>query len=347
MLVLNVRNAQQALPEGLRLLDVHGVPRESRNGPVLVAPGPVTTVFEEPRERVMFWPERDANPFFHLVESLWMLAGRNDVDFLAEYVSRMRTFSDDGKTLHGAYGHRWRRHFGKDQLRPIIEALKANPEDRRNVLQMWDATVDLARQGKDLPCNTQVFFSRDADGNLDMTVLNRSNDVIWGAYGANVVHFSVLQEYMAGAIGCGVGRYWQVSNNYHAYLDTLEPIRHLADQAADPHRTVVPDPYETGGVTPLPLVSTPIEQWDQDLEMLLSTDEPVIGLRDPFLRGVATPMMMAHRAYRENLGLERYEKALEILERCRADDWRLAAQQWINRRLAKFERSSDDGVDYN
>ena len=32
---------------------------------------------------------------------------------------------------------------------------------------------------------------------LCMTVCNRSNDMLWGAYGANVVHMSMLQEFVA------------------------------------------------------------------------------------------------------------------------------------------------------
>ncbi len=345
MLVLAVRNAQQALPEGLRALQVLGEERESRNGPVKVMPCPVTTQFERPKERVIFWGLRDANPFFHLYEALWMLAGRNEVESLAQYVGRMRSFSDDGKTMHGAYGHRWRRHFGFDQLPTLIEELRQNPTTRRCVLQMWDAPQDLGRHGKDLPCNTQVYFSRSSDGALNMTVCCRSNDVIWGAYGANVVHFSVLQEFMAAAIGCEVGMYWQMSNNYHAYHNTFEPLTPLIDQTADAYRTAIVDPYQAGAVEPMPLVSTPWEEWQQDLHMLLD-EGVVIGLRDPFLRGVAVPMMMAHRAYRENTGIERYDKALEILERCRASDWQLAATQWIHRRRVKFERSQDDGPSY-
>ncbi len=84
MNVISVRNVHEALPEALRFLRQTGVPRDSRNGAVLQAPCPVTTVYRRPDERVLFWPERDANPFFHFMESLWMLAGRNDVAWPAD-----------------------------------------------------------------------------------------------------------------------------------------------------------------------------------------------------------------------------------------------------------------------
>lgn len=346
MHVIKVKNAHQALPEGLSLLDRVGVKRDSRNGPVVVAPGPVTTQFQRPNERVLFWEDRDANPFFHLYEALWMLAGRNDVEGVARYVARMREFSDDGSTLHGAYGHRWRKWFGTDQLQRIAIELQDNPDSRRCVLGIWDVASDLGQRGKDLPCNTQVYLSRDDEGRLDMTVCNRSNDVIWGAYGANVVHFSVMQEFMAAAIGCDVGQYWQMSNNYHAYEETLEPLKHLADQARDPFRSPAPDPYDFEDIKPYPLVSTAIGSWLQDLHMLLDTDGAVIGLRDPFLRRVATPLLMAHRAWKEKEGVERFEAAFDILKQAAECDWCRAAEEWLGRRYHKWQRAVDDGPGY-
>ena len=79
MRVLEMRNVHCALPRALQELERVGQARESRNGPVIVFPDPVTTVYAKPCERVMFWSERDANPAFHLYEALWMLAGRDDV----------------------------------------------------------------------------------------------------------------------------------------------------------------------------------------------------------------------------------------------------------------------------
>src|SRR5690606_9555427 len=117
----------------------------SRNGPVAQILEPVIVTYTHPRERVLLYTERDCNPFFHLYESLWMLAGRNDVAPLAYYNKRMPEFSDDGKTFHGAYGYRWRTHFGWDQLRAIVEELRTNSNSRRVVLQMWDANISNLR----------------------------------------------------------------------------------------------------------------------------------------------------------------------------------------------------------
>ena len=110
-----------------------GQQENTRNGLVLEFPTPFCVTYSHPTERVLFYPERDANPFFHLMESLWMLAGRNDVEWISKYNKRISQYSDDGKTFHGAYGHRWRNHFKggpkefKDQLDQVMIRLHKFP----------------------------------------------------------------------------------------------------------------------------------------------------------------------------------------------------------------------------
>lgn len=356
MKVLRVRNVHEALPRGIEFLRNEGEQRDSRNGPVMVSPEPVCTIYEKPLERVLYWQARDANPFLHFFESLWMLAGRNDIKFLTQFAKNMANYSDDGKTMNGAYGHRWMQYFQTlvqtgedkydmqilDQLAVIAAALKANPDDRRNVLAMWDGHHDLGLASKDLPCNTHAYFLRGSDGALNMTVSNRSNDIIWGAYGANAVHFSFLQEYMAAAIGCPVGRYWQMSNNYHGYLETLEPLFCLTSYPAG-----ADDPYARGDAVPYPLVSTDIKTWREDLSIFMEQG-PITGFRDPFFTQVATPLWHAHRAFKEGKTVEdKFDRPLEILQQCKASDWRIAANDWIVRRMHKWAKAREDGVPHD
>jgi len=333
MHVIRARNVHQALPLALDLLRGVGVPRPSRYGDVIVVPEPVTTVYERPYERVLFYPERDANPFFHFFESLWMLAGRNDVKFVAQFAKRMETFSDNGVTLHGAYGHRWRNAFGFDQLELVIQLLKNHPGSRRAMLQMWDCRVDLFTDEnmKDLPCNTVAHFQID-NGSLNMTVFCRSNDLIWGAYGANAVHFSVLQEYVAGMLEVSVGRYWQVSDNFHAYTITLKPVEHLAD-LADPYKAEPRCPYWFDQVQPYPMVNNP-RLWMADLYKFMENPDSEGGYENPFFYQVVRPLYFAHRLYKEKGPLLH---AIRIAEECRASDWKKAAIEWLKRRQAKKE----------
>lgn len=337
---LRVRNVNDALPAAIGLLGEHGHERDSRNGPVALFAGPVITTYERPMERVLFNGARDANPFFHLFESLWMLAGRDDVAYVERFVKRMRSFSDDGKSLHGAYGKRWLDWFhpadgasgSADQLMHVIEALREDHNDRRQVISMWDGHVDPARAregGKDVPCNTHIYVWVGVDGRLDMTLCVRSNDIIWGAYGANAVHFSYLQEFLAAGVGVPPGRLYQMSNNLHAYRNTAEPL--IEAGLWDQSNTA--NPYADDLVAPYPLISTEIARWREDLALFMDVG-PTPGLRDPFFRRVAIPMWVAHEAYKETTNPDRFANAREALANCRATDWRRAAEEWLSRREA-------------
>lgn len=328
--VISVRNVEEALLLGLNVVYQNGKRRDSRNGPVFTMPMPLTTVYANPRERVMFLPERDANPFFHLMESLWMMAGRNDVAWLSQFNSNIANYSDDGVTFHGAYGHRWRvmdvgDNQDLDQLETIANLLKQNKDDRRVVLQMWDGRRDLGMEGKDFPCNLMVNFRVNPEGALDMTVFNRSNDMVWGAYGANAVHFSFLQEVMASWIGVPVGRYWQISTNFHAYLDTFEKVKPLMDKS--PGFTA----YELGEVTPYPIVNTDIDTWMSDLQMFMD-EGPVMGFRDPFFKKVAVPAYQSWKAWKNKEDPDRLEKAISLARQIMATDWQKACVEWLERR---------------
>lgn len=365
MIVIGARNVNFALFAGAGLLAQQGERRESRNGDVLVAPHPVTTVYEQPNERVMLHPGRDANPFFHLFEALWMLAGHNDLAPLLPFVKRMAQFSDDGgKTQPGAYGYRWSHQFFYEQVGWAMGRLREDPNDRRVVIQMYDAQVDQAAAdsgGKDIPCNLCALPSIGSDGRLNLTVYNRSNDMVWGAYGANAVHFSVLQETLAAGIGVPVGRYYQVSNNFHGYTATIGKAGQEWPWGIETEKQwkgrEVPgdyetgrlnaDPYEAGTVLPTPMFDASFElhQFRQDVEMFIE-DPARIGIRSRFLRKVACPMVMAHRAYKR----EGTDAAREILRQMpEHTDWRAGAELWLDNRDAAAERkrrAEDDGVNY-
>ncbi len=322
---ITARNVHDMLPLALDRLTKLGVQRPSRNGTVIQLPGPTCLEYERPTERVMFWPERDANPFFHLVESMWMLSGKRDVGSLLPYVARIKQYSDDGVVFNAAYGYRWRQHFSVDQLPGIIERLRKNPDCRRQVLGMWDPHHDHVKQDTvDLPCNTQIYFARGQEGQLDMTVCNRSNDLIWGACGANAVHLSFLQEFIAQRIGCPVGRYYQFTNNLHAYLNTLEGVKGLS------RRTGETSPYERGLVAPTSLCADTggFDELEQK------------GL---FYYCTVQPMERVYRLYKRGLLTEALACTDEVDG---GGDWKLAAKEWLQRRIIKREREKDDGVHY-
>jgi thymidylate synthase len=340
MKVVQARNVNDAVVKGAELLKERGVVQASRAGGTIEYPEPVCTVYERPLERVLFDGVRDANPFFHLLEALWMLAGRRDVAWLARFNQRMATYSDDGIVFNAAYGYRWRQQFDlsaahgrpfRDQLTTIVDLLRKDPDSRRAVLQIWDAEADLGVASKDLACNTQAMFKVRA-GRLSMTVSNRSNDIIWGCYGANAVHFSILLEYMAARIGVEAGVYRQISDSYHAYEETWSKISGIADRFDG-------DPYALGRVGVYPLVGDP-ENFDADLFQWLENPPDDMSLEqwdreaargsapNPYFLHVATPLYNGWFAYKR----KDRAAALAWVERCAATDWRRGAREWFERR---------------
>lgn len=327
MFVIDTANVHQALPEGCRLLLAHSWETNTRNGKAKVLKGPLTTTYGQPNQRVLFWPERDANPFFHFMECLWMMAGRRDVDWISKFSSNIRNYSDDGLVFNAAYGHRWRQYFGVDQLAEIIRNLRINPSCRRQVLTMWSAR-DLTHQDtKDVPCNTQAYFQVSPDGFLDMMVSNRSNDLIWGAYGANAVHFSFLLEVMASYTEMRLGTYSQVSMNTHVYEKHFALAETLAGHAADVMSGCRPSdscPYERLRVKPYPVVGN--LRWFQELELFLVGTTR--GYTNPFFPEVALPLLEAWDLYKQ----KDFDRALAKVAECLATDWKLAAEEWLLRR---------------
>lgn len=321
--IITARNVNKALTDALWHLRVSGVKADSRNGPVIVAPGPVITHYIRPWERLVSSPDRDANHVFHLMETIWMLAGQNDVGWLLPFNSNFSQYAEENGIQHGAYGHRWREHFGFDQLHMLVRALQV-PGNRRAVLGMWAPGADLGRDVRDVPCNTHAYFQVQEDA-LDMTVCCRSNDMVWGAYGANAVHFSMLQELLALHLGVAVGSYVQFSNNFHLYTE-MGPGAKLLESPPDY------DPYATSParMQHIPMIGPGETMWDflEDCEQFVRQPDPV--LRTYFMKAVAYPLKGAYLD--RKAGGVQWKTVLECMPDC---DWKEMFTQWVARRTGK------------
>jgi thymidylate synthase len=348
MYVSNVRNVCEALPATLELLVLHGVSDDSRAGRVLVLPAPLMTATAQPRERVLRSAARDANPFFHMVESIWMLAGRDDAAPLNLYIKKFgETFSEQinnptrelgdplpetNGMIHDAYGRRWLYGLGFNQLDAVIKRLIENPRDRQCVIAMWDprpeGNDDLQWDWRTRPCNTHIYLRVHEDV-LDMTVCCRSNDMIWGGHGANAVHFSILQEYLAARIDVGIGKMYQLSNNAHAYVAELERI----DRRITNHpQSFYVDHYVSGEVTPDPMFTEP-DEIDNDVKEAMRwhdnpEDAPPV-FSNVWFSVTFVPAVIAHRMHRfGNTGM-----AIKVAGTMSSSDWRFACVEWLQRRV--------------
>lgn len=368
----NVNDAFEFLVKGFHEATLPIERKPSRAGEVLQIVEPVLLTYEQPRERVLLNPIRDCNCFFTMYESLWMLAGRNDVAPLKYYSSKIGDVaSDDGETFNGAYGYRWRHNFdkppgsrtagefeGTDQLDILINHLKNKPDSRRAVLQMWNVQDDLTKidSSKDVCCNLSVLFALrqgeqktgpgiyQRENNslpemmkggqgftyyLDITVTNRSNDLVWGCLGANYVHFSFLQEYVADCLGVKVGLYHQFTNNLHVYTDANSKFEENAEKWLSFKPGV-------GRYTPPsckhPLVTSKA-QFDKEVREFVASNFNCQGTiapayNEPFLARVAQPMMNAFHCYKG----KRIGKAYVWVKEIEDAAWRLAANEWITKR---------------
>ena len=187
--------------------------------------------------------------------------------------------------------------------------------------------ADLGVDVRDAPCNTHIYFDL-IGGALNMTVCCRSNDMLWGAYGANAVHFSILQELIAHALNVEMGVYRQFSNNFHLYTD-LPVVQHFLENP--PTSLVGEDPYD-GDIHWLPLVG-PGESWThvlEDARTCVYTLSPEFrGYRTAFFNSVVEPLYVLYHA--RLMG----SKSARATGQLANIDWGYAFNKWCDRRDAR------------
>lgn len=306
-------DADELYEEGLWAFQCRALPViESQRGPVMEMPGPVLMTMLNPTKRVLFNAERDANPFFHLMETVWMLSGDDHVAWIAQFNKRFNEYADANGRINGAYGARWRHHFDRDQILDVCHILRKSPNTRRAVIGMWDPDFDLDEHN-DIPCNTHIYF-RVEYGKLDMTVCNRSNDMIWGMLGANIVHMTCLHELVSSAVGIPLGKYRVFTNNLHIY-ERHFPL--FPAKVPNRDRMVAPSmPMLGEGET--------IEDSMDDAVELMQMYNPKLYCR--WFRTVALP---ARDAYLERLA---GGSGMSFVKNILAPDWGAACTQWILRK---------------
>lgn len=257
-------NVQQAFPElcdwvlqGPNLLSRVGKTRERLHA---------SFSLRNPWERVSFWETglRKEDTFARLAETLWVLGGRNDVDWLKRYLVRAPEFSDDGNTWRAGYGSRM-RHWPTpngdwDQLQAVIEELSLHPESRRAVISLWDPASDIG-EFKDIPCNNWLHFI-NRNGELHMAIAVRSNDLVWGWHGINTWEWSVLQELIAKCLHLEVGKQTYLIGSLHMYDRHFKMANALVEHVrAMPHEGTHYQPiYDT--LEPTHLGVDSLQSWD-------------------------------------------------------------------------------------
>ncbi len=171
----------------------------------------VTLILNNPRSRLGYNSQRKFSLPFAIAESVLLFNCTDNVEYISYYNQRMKTFSDDGKTLHGSYGHRI-----ADSISKIVEMLTIDRSTRQAVLQIY-SPHDLFIETKDVPCTNHIQFMIREE-KLDCYVTMRSNDFFWGLP-YDLFQFTVLQEVIANELNVDIGKYIHRATSMHVYVD--------------------------------------------------------------------------------------------------------------------------------
>lgn len=174
------------------------------------------TKITDPLKRLVGGYGRRINPFFLIAEALWIWKGQVDVKFLANFNKKIVEFSDDGTVFHAPYGYRLRESQFGDQFKTFCLQAQKDLESRRHVMSIWNPSLDLNVDSKDIPCNDMLMF-KVRNGGLYQTIQNRSNDLHWGL-STNVFQFSFIGEMLSNILGVDYVQQTHNSQSLHVYL---------------------------------------------------------------------------------------------------------------------------------
>ena len=107
----------------------------------------ITIPMETP---IVLCKRRKLNHRFMFGEASWILDGSNDLLAIQPHMKRIGNYSDNGRTLSGAYGPHVVR-----QLEYVKRTLRADNESRQAVMTIWQERPE---PSKDIPCTVSMQF---------------------------------------------------------------------------------------------------------------------------------------------------------------------------------------------
>ncbi len=228
------------------------IPTQGKNMEIFGA----SLVLENPKARLSQTESR-GKAFSAIGELLWYLSGSNRLDFIEYYLPNYYKFSDDGKTVYGAYGTRlFSKSSDKNQIEVVANKLRSKPNSRKAVIQIFDR-VDILEPHKDVPCTCTMQFVIRRD-RLKMAVHMRSNDAYIGLP-HDIFSFTMLQEILARELGVEVGTYHHLVGSLHLYERNKEQASTYLKEGYQSLEVEMPD-------------MPPGSQWDQ-IEIVLKLEK--------------------------------------------------------------------------
>ncbi len=207
-----------------------------------------------------------------IYELLWFLRGDTNVRWLqARGVSIWDEWADAQGELGPVYGYQW-RHWrtpdGReiDQIRQLLDNLRARPDSRRHVVSAWNP-ADVDRMALP-PCHA-LFQFYVADGRLSCQMYQRSADLFLGVP-FNIASYSLLTLMVGQVCGFRPGEFVLTLGDAHLYLNHLEQAREQLARAprAFPRMRINPavedlfafqyEDFTLEGYDPHPAIKAPI-----------------------------------------------------------------------------------------
>jgi thymidylate synthase len=155
-----------------------------------------------------------------IAEQVWFLMGEKDISWLQQFTKIWDDFAEDRdgvQEIEAAYGYRWRRHFGRDQIDKLLNLLSQEPSSRHGVVMMWDPGDDGlgGKLKKNVPCPF-TFTAQILGGRLHLHLIIRSNDMMLGNP-HDTAGFALLNYILAEKLGIDPGILTISISNAHIY----------------------------------------------------------------------------------------------------------------------------------
>lgn len=164
-------------------------------------------------------------PLNFIPEIMWFLSGQNDPTWLSKHTKIWDSFIEADGTISSAYGYRWRRHFGVDQLEVVLEKLKRDPSTRHGVIMMWSPFSDLTTIQKNVPCPFSMTLNI-IGSKLHLHLIIRSNDMVLG-FPTDLAGFAFLTHILAQHLSVEVGTLTVSISNCHIYENQIEAVTEM------------------------------------------------------------------------------------------------------------------------
>ena len=214
-----------------------------------------------------------------IAEQIWFIKGsRKPDDLLNEHTKIWDSFANPGGVVTVAYGYRWRKHFGRDQLGLLIDLLRKDPSSRHGVIITWDPASDgLGGVSKmNVPC-PYTFTVNIIGGRLNLHNIVRSQDMILGMP-SDIAGFALLQLILAQHLDVKVGIYSHAISNAHIYDTHYDGARELISRKNNHDKitlTLPADSFDRAEKRDPKL----LEEIVQNLQTQYNPMEPIKGLK--------------------------------------------------------------------